>query len=426
MTRSVQPLRVVAGNLMAHPFGNPARAAVAASLPYMKMLKQSFPASFASRLPAGLTQKDFNFLDPTARLAKRDIILLSASQFMATPSTAYLNPIAETDATVFGDNGAFRTISDRTYYSGPQTAITVLRWMERHCHVGAILDIPTLAIGKTGQFASFDDALKTTLLNAATMIEHRDPTSKMLLLNVMQGRTMEEFKKWYAAVKRLDLDGWAIGGHCRLDFGALFWFLAQLKQDGLIDRVRWIHVFGSFRLELALGLTAFKSVLDEAAGRNIEVTYDASTPMTLAYEQFQIYRESKKKGDRLPLLTSVLPTSAAYAGGDEPFPASNSDVSKQFTLGAVCIKRGLFESTYAWDELSRMIAVNHNLDFLYSTIDQLHRDAQLEWADARAHVPDWILDLPNQGREIVRSKSPDKLIRAKRSHLSKIASEGED
>lgn len=400
-----------------------ATAAVAASYAYMAALKKPFTEAQQNRLPAGLTQTDFNFLDPKAKLARANIILMSASQYIDKNSGSYLDPITDTGATVIGDNGAFRIKTDPTYYQGPQTAERVLRWMEEHSHMGPILDIPTSAIGPGKQFTTFDQAFQASLANASAMLKARDDNKNFKLLNVMQGRTVPEFKTWYHAFKKFDLQGWAIGGARRLDFACLYWLLWQWKNDGLLDQVEWVHVFGTFRLEMALGLTAFKRVLDAAAGREIPVTIDASTPMTQALKYFRIYSRQKFDGDRLPMEDVLLPTHKKHAGTNTPFPAQGSAISKLVTLGDICVDHGQFGKVYGWDDISRLIAVNHNIDFLFSTLDSLHGHFESDWNTARHHIPNWLLDLEAQGNEILNSQDPEKALKKKSHHLGKLVAE---
>lgn len=395
-----------------------ARPAVAASFAYLKFLKQPMPPAMAARLPENVEQADFNFLNPASRLFHTDLVLISASQYINQRPGTFLDPIRETSAVVIGDNGAHRIKTDSAYYQGVETAVMAQQWMDAHCHVGAIMDIPTSALGCNPQFTNFEQALSTTIANTEAMIRIRDPKKGMLLLNVLQGRTVDEFKDWYHAVKHYPLDGWAIGGARRLDFASLLWLVSALQRDGLLGHVKWLHVFGSFRMDFALALTGFKRALDHAAGRTIPVTCDASTPMTMAYERFRIYTECTRKGDRFPMRDAVLPTHKKFAHLQEPFPAAGSRISELITLGNVCVDKGQYGKLYGWDELSRVFAVQHNLDFFNTTLKRYQAAMDLEWTEGRKVIPDWILDIEHQGREVLASRDPHRELMRRSNHLS--------
>ena len=397
-----------------------AQPLVAASYAYLKDLKQPLSNSQLARLPKDITHSDFNFLDPNSQLAKADGVLISASQFMGKDEKAYMNPIAESAATVFGDNGAFRIISDQDYYKDKQTAVDILKWMEANCHVGPMLDIPTAAIGKNPNFPTFKSTLDAYLLNADAMLTARDKTSKMLLLNVMQGRTVDEFKRWYHAVKHFDTDGWAIGGDRRLCFASIIWFLHQLNTDNQLKEMKWLHVFGTFRFEMILGMTQIKRAVEAITGCPITVTTDASTAMTILYERFGAYSGYHRNGDRLPVQQQTLPTHQRPAKSNEPFPYPGSAVSQLFKINSLCINRGAYEKVYSWDNLSRLIAVNHNIDFVLSAVDNLHHIMEKGGCGARKTIPAWILDLSGQAKDILKSKDPGFELKKRAHHLCKL------
>ncbi len=69
-----------------------------------------------------------------------------------------------------------------------------------------------------------------------------------------------------------------------------------------------------------------------------------------------------------------------------------------------------------------MIAVNHNLDVYYLTNEKLNDAMELDWIEAREIVPDWILDIEDQGHEILKSRNPHKLLQKKAASLGQLVS----
>ena len=119
------------------------------------------------------------------------------------------------DIVVFGDSGGFQAIN----FGFDFDPISVLRWQERECNIGMILDKPPVEMD--GSWTSvggvtnkqFELALEATRKNVEMIIDKRAKDTKydLKLYNVLQGTTPAEIERWYDVMSQYPLDGWSIG-----------------------------------------------------------------------------------------------------------------------------------------------------------------------------------------------------------------------
>jgi len=82
------------------------------------------------------------------------------------------------------------------------TPLQILRWMEANADIGMSLDVPP--------WDNFNAALKQSLENFSFFEKNR-LNYDMKLYNILHGKTLDEMKHWYNAVKDFPFDGWALG-----------------------------------------------------------------------------------------------------------------------------------------------------------------------------------------------------------------------
>src|SRR5690606_31571254 len=98
------------------------------------------------------------------------------------------------------------------------------------------------------------------------------------LLNVLQGRNLQECNRWYKAVRAYPFEGWALAGASAHDFFLLIYRLAQLKKDGELAEKSWVHVLGHGTPVGACLLSDIQRVLRITTNPHLTISFDTSSP----------------------------------------------------------------------------------------------------------------------------------------------------
>ncbi|TAW11125.1 hypothetical protein [Rhizobium ruizarguesonis] len=268
-----------------------------AKLGYSQHLKRNF----------SFLEADLNFLDPKSGLFHYPYALYSAGQAAKTANSALEDNIVKLRdrqrTRVIGDSGGFQIQGNKIKFTGDATCERMLRWMETHTDYSMSLDFPTGGItpgnvavhaerliaeghnlqamcAANGLSLDFNACLKQSLLNLDYFVRSRKPGATNLL-NVLQGRNEAESKAWYEAVKVYGLEGWAFAGAHQNSFSLLLNRLHDMRNDGLLQTAKWIHILGISTPAIAYLFNALQRCVIEV-NPDLQITFDTAGPFISA------------------------------------------------------------------------------------------------------------------------------------------------
>ncbi|MEY9563930.1 hypothetical protein [Sinorhizobium fredii] len=268
-----------------------------AKLGYSQHLKRRF----------AFLETDLNFLDPKSGLFHYPYALYSAGQAAKTANSALEDNIVKLRdrkaTTVIGDSGGFQIQGNRIKFTGDPTCERMLRWLETHSDYSMSLDFPTGGItpgnvamhaerliaeghnldamcAANGLSLDFNACLKQSLLNLDYFVQNRK-SGATELLNVLQGRNEAESKAWYEAVKGYGLEGWAFAGAHQSSFSLLLNRLHDMRNDGLLQTAKWIHILGISTPSIAYLFNALQRCVTEI-NPDLQITFDTAGPFISA------------------------------------------------------------------------------------------------------------------------------------------------
>lgn len=131
-----------------------------------------------------------------------------------------------------------------------------------------------------GQSLDFNACLKQSLLNLDYFVQNRKPGATELL-NVLQGRNEAESKAWYEAVKGYGLEGWAFAGAHQNSFSLLLNRLHDMRNDGLLQTAKWIHILGISTPSIAYLFNALQRCVT-GINPDLQITFDTAGPFISA------------------------------------------------------------------------------------------------------------------------------------------------
>lgn len=184
---------------------------------------------------------------------------------------------------VYVDSGGFQAIMK----NDDPDPITILRYQEKYGDVGMVLDKPpvtyNMAHGNT-KLLSKDEFIKRAIYtanNAQKAYDNREST-KLKLLNILQGSEWKDLELWWSYVKDIKLDGWAIAPKPPYDIfnvARTLSFIFDKEED-----LNLLHVLGTS------GKTVFPVIAYAAKLYNKHITFDSATPFLegMAYLSYRL------------------------------------------------------------------------------------------------------------------------------------------
>ncbi|MDD3175537.1 MAG: hypothetical protein WC929_05810 [Bacilli bacterium] len=168
------------------------------------------------------------------------------------------------DDTVFiADSGGYQMESfSRAGKTVNITPIQVLRWIENNADIGMNLDIPP--------WNTFKDPLKRSVENF-TIFENSRINYDFKLYNVLHGKSLNEIKIWYDAVKHFAFDGWAIGIDPATNVYLQIIGYMYLDEHDALNLPGFCHFFGMSGLQNMISLAMVSEHFDTA------ITFDSSS-----------------------------------------------------------------------------------------------------------------------------------------------------
>ena len=121
------------------------------------------------------------------------------------------------NSNVFVDSGGYN-LAHGTVDPKKFTDKVALEWSEANGDVFPILDRPSFTLHLKNDdgtpkspYKDYDECLKLSVASAKYYTENRT-RSDTIILNVLQGLTVEEIEKWYKEICKYQFEGWAYGG----------------------------------------------------------------------------------------------------------------------------------------------------------------------------------------------------------------------
>jgi hypothetical protein len=340
-------------------------------------------------LPSNLTHRDLDFLHASSALFSLRAALYSAGVAAGTNTASLARPTVDmisrraVNATfLLGDSGGFQAIQPNGLVVTDKVRIDVLRWLERLCDSGLILDIPTAATEVVGGpfYRDMHKCLEETQRSLEIFMTQRNPASPLRLVNVLQGHTNRDALTWYYGMKQYWINAtrivwsgdWAWGGSRRFDLRHVILLLLRMEDEGCLAGTHHIHFLGVGDLGFALCLRALKHGVSARLGRDIRLTFDTATPMLMAnkYNRSIAGAQWGKRG--LPLLTYQFSKGSAGIRDDRPLPWDNSALASRLRYADL---RRIQDPHAGWDQVGRVLLSNHNVEALCRAIIQANRYA---------------------------------------------------
>ena len=222
----------------------------------------------------------------------------------------------------------------------------------------------------------------------------------------------------YAAVKDYQFEGWAFAGRHRLNFYHLCRRINEMADENLLQERNWIHVLGTNRITVALGLTALQRAINKHINPRLRISYDTSSPFRMVPQWRQAYSLQAFDQNKAVLQSAPIPDGLGYVGNDGRFPWS-SPLGDRLTMGDICVKGGNFKDTY-WNDLSVRMLQHHNYASLLLALRQAHRIYDMDADYAMRYLPPMVARQRDVIDLVIKS-GEEKVLKRNRSTLQAFA-----
>jgi len=466
-----------------------------------------------------VTRPELDFLNPETGLFYLPCSLYSAGQAAKSAGMSHKKDMVtgrdKSHTTILGDSGGFQIQTGAIKFKGDETRNRMMKWMEENCDWSMILDFPTGGIqmgnidqhydrltadlnpdlpdsgnaetlkalilkngGDPNNYADrmFYTCMLQTLINNDWFVANRTPGATKFL-NVVQGRNPKESKVWYENVKHYPFEGWSLASHHKENFEMSLGRIIQMRDDGLLQDRDWMHFLGVGKFQHGCVYTTMQRCIRESINPNFTISYDVSSPFTLAaygkvfvgynldkdswsiqgekldgrnylptntYEdadgEIQIGHEMISTGKgrivyKLDESGNKIPLPERGPDADRPFldvlremyeerlgqsaggRFVETEVGKRLTMGDICVNVDpKFTST--WDVVSYALLMNHNI--------QVHLEGVFETQDLYdkgdpQFVPVELLQIRDVIHEVFQSETPMDVIKRNQKVLNFIA-----
>ena len=184
------------------------------------------------------------------------------------------------DAKIFVDSGGYQ-LAHSTVNVKKYTDDIALKWSEENGDIFPILDRPTFTLGMmrdgkpVSPYKDYNECLDLSVNSARHYAENRT-RSDAKILNVIQGQTIPQVKKWYDEIKKYEFEGWAYGG-TRGNLGRIVPAILFLIKNGEFDRPKCdlFHIFGVTSNESMIYFQYIQMLLNEH-NIDMQITYDST------------------------------------------------------------------------------------------------------------------------------------------------------
>ena len=314
--------------------------------------------AWARSLPQGVEADDFNFLDPKNDFFRISHALYSAGQALGKKDKPCIVTKRDRQNTILiGDSGGYQTATQNRSFSTNAERKEVLDWLEAHCDYAMTLDAPTApVIERRGYlYRTTGECLDATLVHLNYFANNRSNRS-VKFLNVLHGNNPQEADAWYRAVKGFGFEGVAFAGILRLNIYEMVRRILVMLQDGTLERIQWIHVLGTNRLDTAVLLTAIQRAIKTHFGLDVRISFDTSSPFR-NLKWGNAITLPHLDGSLMTMGQSAAPDGHQFLQSTVPWPWP-SPLGNRMVMGDFCVptKNGSYR-----DQQSNHYLAHHNL-----------------------------------------------------------------
>ena len=383
-------------------------------------------------MPANITMRDLNFLNPKNKLWHYKYALYSAGQFgIGEQETDIITNRSIDNTTILGDSGGFQigkgTLSGFNALNGLRSANDVcdawtdavdfkqwiLDWLETNSDYAMTIDMPLWSKFKENKNTPFHKCSTEQLINLTVENLHFIQNNKRgntKWLNVVQGTTYDDTKLWWDAVKEFKFSGWSLAGNAGYNGGVAAMIkqvLIMRDEDAFEQGMDWLHVLGVSQLKWAVLLTAIQRGLRDYCNPNIQVSFDSASPSLISgrYEQIVQIPKLTNKDSSWTFSMDDCPIDKKYVIGNKkyPFPYSSpiADLLEMHHINANYEK----DKGVTLDSTSHHLLTNHNTWVYVNAMIEANELAFGNTANKNEFVPSKILDCINVFEEMLTTKN---------------------
>lgn len=369
---------------------------------YLPSLQQPY-AAFALKsnldvrignLPSNFRIRDLDFMSERSKLWSCKFALYSSGQFTNSPVTNkdMILSRQRNGTLVVGDSGGYQLATGKITnanekkelfrFATPKTTSDLyhhwfhtgfrertLSWLDIYTDYAMTLDLPLwLKSDKSKspfRYLSVDDLIKLSVDNLRYFQANRARAFGAFgtkFLNVLQDIGDGTGELWYHAVKDFDFEGWSFGGETKKLKNFFRRVLLMLEEDRF-KNTELIHILAESPPKSALIWTAIQRGLSKAVGKDIQFTYDSSSPHRASGQNRAIYQlpQLSSKINSWRMSSTKIPQNYQVAQNNIviKFPEF-SPLSKMFTLNDLVA----YDQQYRLgrvDSLSEHLMTNHNI-----------------------------------------------------------------
>ena len=382
---------------------------------YLPAVNSFYPTAVQKPFPVGrpvpedITNEDLKFWTGKSNLWSHNHNLHSIGQYNvgSVPKNSLLER-GKTDGVLLGDSAGFQLgkgklkgthgltsgmSSDEAvaaWQDAYDVKIWIINWLETYCTHAMTIDIPLwsmLASNKASYFhrCSEHEILAMTLDNLK-IIDSR-PEGRTKWLNVIQATNLQDFRRWWDAVKWFKRGGWALAGNAGWRGGLhdlLYVVLTMRDENAFKIGLDWLHVLGVSTPTWAVLLTAVMHGI-QRTNPALQVSYDSASPFQ---EGGKWDKASKPPAfdsnpDSWIIRSDTLEARRSYVNGN-PVPFGyRSALGKLLFMQHLTVDGDQYSSRRI-DSLTNLFLVNHNL-WVY--IDAFERANEIAFSDSRGSLP---------------------------------------
>jgi hypothetical protein len=312
-------------------------------------------------LPDGLRPEDFDFLDPNNDFFRISHALYSAGQALQYQNRDCIVTRRDRNNTILiCDSGGYQTATLNKAFNTDAERKAILSWLETNADYAITLDAPTAPLLERPDYIyrNYNACLQATQVHLKYFKANRSNTA-VKFLNALHGNTPAEADHWYSAVRTWDFEGFAFAGRLRLNTYEMIRRLLVMLRDGTLEKVQWLHVLGTNRLDTAVLLTAIQRAIKKHLQLNIRISFDTSTPfLNLGYGTAVTLPKLEIKG--MSIDQRDVPDGYQFIGSNVPWPWP-SPLGNRMVMGDFCVPT--LSGCYR-DQQSNHYLAHHNLGAL--------------------------------------------------------------
>lgn len=374
---------------------------------FAKNLTRSVPGT--RPFPDNVKLSDLAFWDKANPFWHHPHFLHSIGQYAVgtTPDNA-ITRRGRTDGILFGDSGGYQigigslkglntlkagmAADDAcaAWRDAYEARRWILGWLETYTNYAMTIDMPLWTIlphasNSPFHLCSHDQLTQLTVENLQFIDSHRQNRTKWL--NVLQGGTREDAKKWWDAVKWFPCSGYAMAGRAARsgDLATVLGrFLFMCDDNAFENEHSWIHILGVSTNRMAVMFTAIQKALRINANPDIRISFDSAAPFQQAgvLEEYVISPEFGSDPKNWKFKTEKCPQSRLDVGSNKPLPFS-SPLADTLALGHLSVRDGMYDKNQ-FDAITHSLLAHHNV-WVY--LDSIQRANDSMFASNRNNVP---------------------------------------